>query len=102
MGQRYIFSLERPNANTILIGMGVGLLIWAGYAFWVSSLSPVNKLAVFSMIEGDVLWVIGSIILLLTGWVTFSTTGYWAVAIVADIVALFAILQYWGWRRIQQ
>jgi len=94
-------GLEAANANTILTVMGVGLLLWAGYTFWVSSQSPVNKWAVFSVIEGDVLWVIGSIILLFTGWVTFSTSGNWAVAIVADIVGLFAILQYWGWRRIQ-
>ncbi|MGH7455699.1 MAG: hypothetical protein ACRENG_30365, partial [bacterium] len=48
----------------------------------------------------DAAWVIGSAILIFAG--TLSTTGNWLVAIVADIVLLFAVLQFFGIRRLQQ
>jgi hypothetical protein len=48
----------------------------------------------------DALWVSGSVIILFTDLVPLTTVGYWAVAIVADIVAVLAILQYIGLRRL--
>ena len=62
--------------------------------------SPPRTL-VFTIIDGDLLWVAGSILLLLGGWLPMSMGGMWAVGIVADIVAIFAILQYVGWRRMR-
>jgi hypothetical protein len=49
----------------------------------------------------DSVWVVGSIILLLTNWISFTTEGKWAVGVVAVIVALFASLEFCGswWAR---
>ena len=49
----------------------------------------------------DIAWVVGSALLLFTGWVSFTTAGWWAVLLVADVVALFAILEFVGIRRLQ-
>lgn len=93
-------SFTNATAGTYVLELGIGLLLWALFAYWVSTRQTLSRVGVFSVIEGDLLWVVGSIILLISGWLSFSTAGYWAVAIVADMVAIFAILQYVGWRRI--
>jgi len=86
-------------APTVLIVLGVGLLLYALGLFREASQRPINRQFVIAAIIMDGAWVLGSIVLLLTDWVSFSVAGKWAVAIVADIVAVFAILQYYGWRR---
>ena len=84
----------------IFLGLGLGLL---GYAFVVyrnviqSSLAPgFVRLSIVL----DILWVISSYVLLFTGWIQFSIAGWWAVAVVADAVAVFAVWQFVGLRRL--
>jgi len=48
----------------------------------------------------DVAWVVGSYILIFT--VPFSTEGKWVVGVVAELVLVFAVLQFVGIRRIQK
>lgn len=87
------------TAANILMVLSAGLFLWAGLTLWVSTRTSMHRFQVMAIIEGDLLWVIGSIVLLLGGWLPFSTAGMWAVGIVADIVLVFAILQFFGWRR---
>ena len=47
----------------------------------------------------DVLWVLGSVALIFSNQIPLTVAGKWAVALVADVVALFAVLQYVGVRR---
>ena len=98
-GEAVARFLGLPDAASIMMVMSVGLFLWAGLTLWVATQATPHRLQVFLIIEGDLLWVAASIILLLTGWLPLSTAGMWGVAFVADIVALFAILQYVGWRR---
>lgn len=92
------FSSTDATRNVMLLG--VGMLAWAALAFWVSTRPKFSRGLVFTIIEGNLLWVVGSVLLLVTGWLAFSTSGKWTVAIVADLVGLLAILQYVGWRRL--
>jgi len=47
----------------------------------------------------DLAWVVGSIFLLVGAPQTLSPAGYWAVILVAEVVALFATFQLFGlWR----
>ena len=91
------FSSAAATRNVMLLGLG--LLVWAAFAFWLSTRPKLSRGLVFTIIEGNLLWVVGSVILLMAGWLPFSTSGKWTVAIVADIVGLLAVLQYVGWRR---
>jgi hypothetical protein len=43
----------------------------------------------------DSAWVVGSVILLLSSWIPFTTEGKWAVGVVAVIVAMFASLEFY-------
>ena len=88
-------------SSTVLMALGVGLLIYAADLFFVARQSPIKPLYAWLFIIADIAWVLGSALLLMTDWVAFTNAGWWTVAIVADIVAVFAILQYVGLKRSQ-
>ena len=79
--------------------LGIALVLWAIDVYVVSSQDPIRANYVKMIIGGDLLWVAGSAVLLLLDPFDFSTSGMWAVLVIADIVLTFAILQYVGLRR---
>ncbi len=85
----------------ILVITGVVLLLYMPMLVWLSNQSPVPGHFAWEVIALDILWVTGSLVLIFTDLVPLTTGGKWAIAITADIVALFAILQYVGLRRQQ-
>ncbi|MEZ4861204.1 MAG: hypothetical protein R3C14_07855 [Caldilineaceae bacterium] len=92
-------GLPSPTAAWVIRGLGVGLLLFALLIYQMTRQPALSKGGLLLILEADLLWVIGSAVLLWSGWLPLSATGWWAVAIVADIVALFAILEFVGWRR---
>lgn len=89
-------GLDNPLILTII---GIVLLLYMPFLVWLANQSPVPTWMAWAVIELDVLWVIGSLILIFTSLVPLTIGGKWAVAITADIVTIFAILQYIGLRR---
>ncbi|MDX1663310.1 MAG: hypothetical protein R3272_05920 [Candidatus Promineifilaceae bacterium] len=79
--------------------IGAGLLPWGAFLFLAARavrLRPLARLA----IAGDLLWVLGSVLVLATRPVALTAAGIWAIILVADVVALFAVAQYVGLRRL--
>jgi hypothetical protein len=87
------------DASGIILGTGVLLLLFAVDVFYVATRETLNRTFVVGIIAADLLWVAGSALLLLTDWVAWTNAGFWAVVIVADLVATFAALQWFGLRR---
>jgi hypothetical protein len=87
------------NSPAILIGLGVGLFAWAGMLFWGSLQTHIPRWLVWLAIDGDLAWVIGSVVVVLLPALSLSTPGKWTIAILADIVLLFAIWQFYALRR---
>lgn len=92
-------GLNNPYILTII---GIVLLLYLPFLVWLANQSPVPNWMAWLVIELDVLWVIGSLILIFTSLVPLTSGGKWAVAITADVVTIFAILQYIGLRRQQR
>ena len=88
-------------AAWILMVIGIGLLGFAWQLFQTAKQSPMNLRQANAILLMDIAWVVGSALLLFTGWVSFTIAGWWAVLLVADVVALFAILEFVGIRRLQ-
>ncbi len=95
-----LLGFTTPSATPIVMVIGLGLLVWAALSLWLSTRSKLTRGLVFTIVEGNLLWVLATIILLVSGWLPFSTTGKWAIALVADVVGLLALWQYIGWRRL--
>lgn len=89
-------GLENPMILTI---MGLVLLAYAPFLVWLANRKPIPRWLAWMVIELDVLWIIGSAVLIFTDLVPLTGPGKWAIAIVADVVAVFAIVQYLGLRR---
>ncbi len=89
-------GIDAPLAILII---GIGL---AGYALLIytnASRPKISRSFVLTAVFGDSVWVLLSILLLVSGWVQFSGEGKWAVGIVAIIVDVFATLQFIEWRK---
>jgi hypothetical protein len=105
-GLTFIFA-AKPLATLIgvsmpeiLIGIGIALLGYAAGLFRNARREPINHTEAWIAVSLDMAWVAGSVVVIFAGVLT--TTGNWIVAIVADIVLLFGLLQLWGLRRLRQ
>lgn len=84
---------------TVILLLGIDLLIFAAEVFWFGTRPQINRTAAQVITAFDIAWVIGSWVLLMTNLVSFSDAGWWAVALVADIVAVFAICEVIGLKK---
>jgi len=78
--------------------LGISLLVYA-ILLWLNARKAKIKIAgAWVAIVMDVVWVIGSYALIVV--FRFSVGGKWVVALVAELVLAFAVLQWMGVRRI--
>jgi hypothetical protein len=96
----------RPIANFIgldaslaILVLGIALVGYAVLIYMNASRAEISRSFVLFAIIGDSSWVLLSILLLVTGWISFSMEGKWAVGILAVIVDVFATLQFLEWRK---
>ena len=92
-----LFGLHMP---TILIGAGVLLLVYAAALFLNARRVTVCQTEASLAVLVNVAWVVGSVGLLFVG--SLSTVGNWTVTIAANIVLLFAVLQFYAIRRLRE
>lgn len=85
--------------SRILLAIGLGLLPFGLRLFQNASKPQIDMTEAKLAVVLDVAWVLGSAAVLAAG--VLSSTGNWAVAIVADLVLVFAVAQTIGLRRIQ-
>jgi hypothetical protein len=83
-----------------LIALGISLLVFAAILVLFARKKPIKLLDAWIAVILDSVWVIGSYPLLFM--VPFSTSGKWVVGIVAEVVMVFALMQWLGIRRIRK
>ena len=93
-------SLMDLPSPLILIVAGLGVLGYAAIVFRIATRPIISRGEAIFTIIADSSWVAASLVLLLTAWVPFTPAGKWLVAIAADIVAVFALMQFIGFRRL--
>ncbi|MEJ6781403.1 hypothetical protein [Aminobacter sp. Piv2-1] len=89
--------LDLPEA--LLLWAGLALVPFVAMLVVVARRAAVPKLILFDIVALNVLWVIGSFALLVTGAVAPNALGIAFVAAQALAVAVFAELQFIGIRR---
>jgi hypothetical protein len=97
-----IAGLLGINASWIISVIGIDLMIFAGLMWLAAQRTPIVKWHIWGIIAIDALWVLASLELTLGGLVSFTTFGFWAVLIVADVVLLIGILKIVGLRKLQR
>lgn len=99
-GQRWVVRLLGLPETTNLITLGISLLVFAAILVLFARKNPIKLLDGWIAVTLDAAWVIGSYPLLFV--VPFSTSGKWVVGIVAEVVMVFALMQWLGIRRIRK
>jgi hypothetical protein len=106
-GATAVLALAGASLLGPLLGIPSGLLFWAGVAlvpfvamvFAVSRRQTVSRAMLVEIIAINVLWVVASFGLLVSGAISPNLLGIAFVSAQAVAVALFAELQYVGLRR---
>jgi hypothetical protein len=87
------------NMPLAILILGFGLVGYAALLYLNASRPEISRSFVLFTVVADSVWVLLSILLLLTNWMPFTVPGKWAVGIVAVIVDIFATLQFFEWRK---
>jgi len=85
-------------SSASLTPLGIGLLVYAGWLLWNARREKIRIVDAWMAVALDMVWVVGSYALLFA--VRFSSSGRWVVALVAEAVLVFAVLQWLGLRRV--
>ncbi len=85
-----------------LRGLGVGLIGFGGLVYALSTYKFVSRAMVNEIVALDLLWVIGSIVLIAFFGHVLTTSGTVIVAEVAVVVAFFAVSQFVSAARIEK
>jgi len=100
LAPRWVLRLLGLSQSLSLRVLGFSLIAFA-VALVINARRPQVKTSdAWAAVIMDVVWVLGSGALLFL--VPFSTSGKWVVVLVADLVLIFAILQFAGIRKIQK
>jgi hypothetical protein len=78
---------------------GLSLFPIAAFMAWVATQANLSRLGAWIVIAGNALWVVGSVILLISDWVFPTSLGHAFVIAQALAVMLLAELEYTGLRR---
>ena len=97
MNRTLVGFLGLPS-NASLTALGIGLIAYAGWLLWNARRDKIKIAGAWIAVVLDMVWVLGSYVLLFA--VRFSTGGKWAVALVAEVVFLFGVMQWLGLRKI--
>jgi len=91
--------LGLPDQVSLAI-LGVSLIVYAAI-LWLNARRPKIKITdAWIAVILDAVWVIGSYVLIFV--VPFSVYGKWVVALLAELVLAFAIVQWLGIRKIRK
>jgi hypothetical protein len=86
-------SADFPAPEIVLFLLGAVLVVNGLHLIWASAQTPPNKLLVLYFSFGDLLWALGSAILLIGSiWVT-TIPGVIATILVSTVVATLGVLQ---------
>lgn len=88
------------STSWVILALGVGLILYGLQIYSAARANPINADVARFAVYADGAWVLGSAVLIFANLVDFTASGKWAIAIVADIVLVFAILQFVGLRRL--
>ncbi len=83
----------------LLRAAGAILIPYAALLAWLSLREQMHKGVAWAVILGNILWVIDSLLLLVSGWVAPTGAGYAFVIMQALVVLMYAEFQIVGLRR---
>jgi hypothetical protein len=100
-GAGYLGALLGVSDSLLRI-VGVSLLLYAAILAYLAARESLPRPAVWAVIGCNVLWALGSFLLLLSGWISPTPSGRALIAVQAVAVAIFAEVQFLGLQRLDR
>jgi hypothetical protein len=97
---RWLVKFLGLPAKASLAIVGVSLVVYAVILWFNARRRKIRITDAWIAVIIDAVWVLGSSVLIFV--VPFSSGGKWVVALVAELVLAFAIVQWLGIRRIRK
>ena len=95
----FMVSLTGLGTPLLVRTVGLALVLFAA-DLWLNARRPaVHAGRAAAAVAMDLLWVVASAVLLAVGVEGLTRAGWWTVAIVAEVVLLWAVLQAYGLRK---
>jgi hypothetical protein len=91
-----LLGIQPPLALEIV---GAVLILYGAFLFYASTRAQISRRVAIAAIALDLIWVIDSAILLVSGWLPLTSAGMWTVGLLAVVVAIVAELTFFGLRR---
>jgi hypothetical protein len=91
-----LIGIEPP---LVFYGLGIVLLLYAAFLFLKTRHEQIDRRFAIVIIALNAIWVLDSVVVLVTGWLPLTSAGMWIIAILALVVATLAELQFFGLRR---
>lgn len=95
-----LLGIHGPILEIVVMVLGGMLAIYCVALYAVAMQPQIPRPWVSIAILLDLGWVIGSILLLVSGWIEFAFQGVLLIAVVAAVVAGFALVQYRAVKRL--
>lgn len=87
------------STSWVILVLGIILVLYGLEVFVFARKEKISEGFAKFVIAADIAWVIGSAILIFSSLIPFTIAGKWAIAMIADIVLVFAIVQFVGLRK---
>jgi hypothetical protein len=100
LANRWLVKLLGLPETVSLAILGVSLIVYAAILLLSARKSKIKVTDAWVAVIMDVIWVVASYALIFV--VPFSVGGKWVVALVAELVLGFAVLQWLGIRKIRK
>jgi hypothetical protein len=91
-------GIQPPLALEI---MGAVLVLYGALLFYTAAQTQINRRVMVAAIVLDLIWVLDSAILLVSGWLPLTSAGMWTIGLLAAAVAVMAELKFFGLRRLR-
>ena len=99
-GSKAIASLFYLDSSAALLAVGAIVLGYGLALLFFTRRDDDNRVVGLGAIILNILWAAVSYLGLLLGWWDVSAAGGWTIALIAEVIFIFAILEIIGMRRI--
>ncbi len=93
---RYLSSILGAAHQGMMIILGAGLICFGAMLIYLAISERINGWQVLSATIADLMWVIGSLIVLIISPDSLENTGQWLISTIALVVLSFALAQLRG------
>ncbi|MEM8535877.1 MAG: hypothetical protein AAGF95_33935 [Chloroflexota bacterium] len=102
VGANALPALLGFGSPVLFASIGAIVVVWAAWLFFIAHQQTIRLALARIPLYGNCAWVVGTIIILLSGWLPLTSAGMWILGLLAVCVAGFAFALFLGIRQVER